>query len=46
MSSSAWSPSESHRVVVFFSEDMKPGTAMWAIKLFRKGADTPFANYG
>jgi len=39
-------PSESHRVVAFFSEDMKPGSAMNAIKLYRKGSDTPFANYG
>ncbi len=39
-------PSESHRVVAFFSEDMKPITAMRAIQLFRKGSDTPFANYG
>ena len=39
-------PSESHRVVAFFSEDMKAGSAMNAIKLYRKGSDTPFANYG
>jgi hypothetical protein len=39
-------PSESHRVVAFFSEDMRPITAMRAIQLFRKGSDTPFANYG
>ena len=39
-------PSESHRVVAFFSEDMRPITAMRAIQLFRKGSETPFANYG
>src|SRR5688572_5986189 len=31
--------SEGHRVVAFFSEDMKPGSAMWAIKLYKKGSD-------
>ncbi len=33
-------PSEGHKVVAFFSEDMKPGSAMWSIKLFKKGSDT------
>lgn len=33
-------PSEGHKVVAFFSEDMKPGSAMWSIKLFEKGSDT------
>jgi hypothetical protein len=33
-------PSEGHRVVAFFSEDMKPGSAMRAIKLYKKGSDT------
>jgi hypothetical protein len=32
--------SEGHKVVAFFSEDMKPGSAMWAIKLYKKGSDT------
>ncbi len=33
-------PSEGHKVVAFFSEDMKPSSAMWSIKLFKKGSDT------
>ena len=33
-------PSEGHKVVAFFSEDMKPGSAMRAIKLYKKGSDT------
>jgi hypothetical protein len=33
-------PSEGHRVVAFFSEDMKPGSAMWSIELYKKGSDT------
>ncbi len=33
-------PTEGHKVVAFFSEDMKPGSAMWSIKLFKKGSDT------
>lgn len=32
--------SEGHKVVAFFSEDMKPGSAMSAIKLYKKGSDT------
>jgi hypothetical protein len=32
-------PSEGRKVVAFFSEDMKPGSAMWSIKLFKKGSD-------
>ena len=32
--------SEGHKVVAFFSEDMKPGSAMWAIKLYKKGSAT------
>ena len=32
--------SEGHKVVAFFSEDMKPDSAMWAIKLYKKGSDT------
>ena len=32
--------SEGHKVVAFFSEDMKPGSAMWAIKLYKRGSDT------
>jgi methionine-rich copper-binding protein CopC len=31
--------SPTRRVVAFFSEDMKPGSAMWAIKLYKKGSD-------
>lgn len=30
--------SEGHKVVAFFSEDMKPGSAMSAIKLYKKGS--------
>ena len=30
--------SEGHKVVAFFSEDMKPGSAMRAIKLYKKGS--------
>jgi hypothetical protein len=33
-------PSEGHRVVAFFSEDMKPGSAMRSIELYKKGSDT------
>jgi len=33
-------PFQYHRVAAFFSEDMKPGSAMWAIKLYKKGSDT------
>src|SRR5919107_1137259 len=29
---------EGHKVVAFFSEDMKPGSAMRAIKLYKKGS--------
>jgi hypothetical protein len=32
--------SEGHKVVAFFSEDMKPSSAMWAIKLYKNGSDT------
>lgn len=32
--------SEGHKVVAYFSEDMKPGSAMRAIKLYKKGSDT------
>lgn len=32
--------SEGHKVVAFFSEDMRPASASWAIKLYRKGSDT------
>jgi hypothetical protein len=32
--------SEGHKVVAFFSEGMRPGSAMWAIKLYKKGSDT------
>ena len=32
--------SEGHKVVAFFSEDMKPSSAMWAIKLYKEGSDT------
>jgi hypothetical protein len=34
-------PSESHRIVAFFSEDMKPGSAMSAINLYKTGSDIP-----
>jgi hypothetical protein len=33
--------SEGHKVVAFFSEDMKPGSAMNAINLYKTGSDTP-----
>lgn len=32
--------SEGHKVVAVFSEDMKPSSAMWAIKLYKNGSDT------
>ena len=32
--------SEGRKVVAFFSEDMKPSSAMWAIKLYKNGSDT------
>ena len=32
--------SEGRKVVAFFSEDMRPGSAMRAIRLYKKGSDT------
>jgi Bacterial Ig-like domain len=34
-----------HRVAAVFSEDMRPSSAMRAIKVFRKGSDTTITDY-
>jgi len=38
-------PYQYHRVVAFFSEDMRERSVVWAIKVFKKGSDTPITDY-
>ena len=35
-----------HKVVAFFSEDMRERSVVWAIEVFKKGSDTPITDYG
>jgi len=39
-------PYQYHKVVAFFSEDMRERSVVWAIKVFKKGSDTPITDYG
>jgi Bacterial Ig-like domain len=39
-------PYQYHKVVAFFSEDMRERSVVWAINVFKKGSDTPITDFG
>jgi hypothetical protein len=38
-------PFQYHKVVAYFSEDMRERSVWWTIKVFKKGSDTRISNY-
>jgi hypothetical protein len=39
-------PHQYHKVVAYFSEDMRERSVVWAIEVFKKGSNTPITDYG